>query len=319
MPAYDFCVGFDEDGLPPARRELAGGGRGRARERESDFLDPRRLTGLIEDRFGPSCTPCPAVAGQSNCDERPFYAATGSNGLPNERGPAKIEHVIESRFRLLLIFRHEARMTEADASGVDKARRERRVSRMELACRHAAGNYLFEQQVHAMVVRAHGRPVFGHRGFDQLVQLSVQHVLFVKCLFDGRDQVSHSLEGGAARHDDFSSLGFDLAEEFHADSLVDFGFCPEEAIDIRRRHAQLACYIGDRRLLETELPEEPFRYFDYQATRIPSLGFFFSGGFSFSSHVLIIPSSIGGTMILARVRRFPQMGLETDILFLSVT
>ena len=62
-----------------------------------------------------------------------------------------------------------------------------------------------------------------------------------------------------------------------------------------------------------------FRYFDYQATRIPSLGFFFSCGFSFSSHVLIFPSSIGGTMILARVRRFPQMGLETDILFLSVT
>jgi hypothetical protein len=26
--------------------------------------------------------------------------------LPDERGPAKIEHVIESRFRLLLIFRH---------------------------------------------------------------------------------------------------------------------------------------------------------------------------------------------------------------------
>jgi hypothetical protein len=64
---YDFCVGFDEDGLPPARRELAGGGRGRARERESDFLDPRRLTGLIEDRFGRHAPPA-AAAGQSYCD-----------------------------------------------------------------------------------------------------------------------------------------------------------------------------------------------------------------------------------------------------------
>jgi hypothetical protein len=272
---------------------------------------------LIEDRFGRHAPPA-AAAGQSFCDGNvPFYAATGSNGLPSERGPAKIEHVIESWFRLVLIFRHEERMTEADASGVDKARRERRVSRLELACRHAAGDYLFENQGHAMVVRAHGRPIFGHRGFNQLVQLAIQHILFVKCLFDGRDQVSHSLEGGAARHGDFSSLGFDLAEEFHADSFVDFGFRPEEAIDIRRRHAQLACDIGNRRLLETELPEEPFRYFDNQATRIPSLGFFFSG-FSFSSHVLSVPSSIGGTLRFARVRRFPQMGLATDILFLNV-
>jgi len=71
------------------------------------------------------------------------------------------------------------------------------------------------------------------------------------------------------------------------------------------------------------LPEEPLRYFDNQATRILSLGFFFSAfsfrGFSFASHVLTIPSNFGGTMIFARVRRFPHMGLATDILFLNVT
>jgi hypothetical protein len=34
------------------------------------------------------------------------------------------------------------------------------------------------------------------------------------CLFDGRDQVVYSLDGGgAARHDDFPRLGFELAEE----------------------------------------------------------------------------------------------------------
>jgi len=38
--------------------------------------------------------------------ERPIRAATGSTGLPGERGQAKIEHVVESRLRLLLIFRH---------------------------------------------------------------------------------------------------------------------------------------------------------------------------------------------------------------------
>src|ERR1700724_2485708 len=161
-------------------------------------------------------------------------------------------------------------MTEADASGVDKACRERRVSRMELACRHATSDYLFKYLGHAMVVLSHDRPVFGHGGFDQLVQLAVEHVLFVMCLFDGRDQVAHSLEGSAARHGDFPRLGFDFSEEVHAYSRVDFGFRPEEAIDIRRRHAQLARDIGDRRLLEAELPEEPLRYFDNLATRILS-------------------------------------------------
>ena len=38
--------------------------------------------------------------------KRPFRAATGSNGHPDERSKAKIEHVVESRFRLLLVFRH---------------------------------------------------------------------------------------------------------------------------------------------------------------------------------------------------------------------
>src|ERR1700730_13584924 len=155
-------------------------------------------------------------------------------------------------------------MTEADASGVDKARRERRVSWMELACRHATGDYLFKHPDHAMIVLAHDRPVFGHSGFDQLVQLAVEHVLFVMCLFDGRDQIAHPMDGGAARRGDFSRLGFDLAEEVHADSRVDFGFRPEEAIDIPRRHVKLACDIGDRRLMEAELPEVSLRYFDNQ-------------------------------------------------------
>jgi hypothetical protein len=113
-------------------------------------------------------------------------------------------------------------MTEADASGVDKACRECRVSRMELAGRHASSDYLFEYPGHAMVVLARDRPVLGHSGFDQLVQLAVELVLFVICLFDGRDQVAQSLEGGAARCGDFSRLGFDLAEEVHADSRFDF-------------------------------------------------------------------------------------------------
>jgi hypothetical protein len=86
---------------------------------------------------------------------------------------------------------------------------------------------------------------------------------------------------------------------------------------------QLACDIGDRRFLKAELPEQPLRYFDNLAARILSPGFFISGfsfkGFSFGSHVLTIPSSIGGSMLFARARRFPQMGLETDILFLNVT
>ena len=74
------------------------------REWESDFLDPRRF-GLMEDRFRRplrlSRRPASLIV-----TEQSFRAATGSNGRPDERGQAKIEHVVESRFRLLLIFRH---------------------------------------------------------------------------------------------------------------------------------------------------------------------------------------------------------------------
>jgi hypothetical protein len=72
-----------------------------------DFLDPRRLTGLIEDRFRPRFMLRPPRRPASlMVTERPFRAATGSTGLPGERGQAKIEHVVESWLRLLLIFRH---------------------------------------------------------------------------------------------------------------------------------------------------------------------------------------------------------------------
>jgi hypothetical protein len=165
-------------------------------------------------------------------------------------------------------------MTEANARGVDKACGKRRVSRTELACRHATSDYLFKHPGHAMVVLAHDRPVFGHGGFDQLVQLAVGHIQFGVCLFDGRDQVAHSFGGGASRRGDFFRLGFDLAEDVHADSRVDFGFCREEAIDIGRGHVQLARDIGDRRLLEAELPEQALRYFDNLAMSILSLDSF---------------------------------------------
>ena len=78
---------------------------GRERERESEFLDPRRSTGLIEDRFRRHA-PLPQRPAGLIATERPVCAATASNGLPDERGPAKIEHVIESRFGLLIIFHH---------------------------------------------------------------------------------------------------------------------------------------------------------------------------------------------------------------------
>src|SRR3984893_9644188 len=191
-------------------------------------------------------------------------------------------------------------MTEANARGVDKACRERRVSWTELACRHATSDYLFKRPGHALVVLAHDRPVFGHGGFDQLVQLAVAHIQFGVCLFDGHDQVAHSLGGGASRRGDFSRLGFDLAQEVHADSRVDFGFRREEATDIRRRHAQLARDIGDRRLLEADLPEQALRCFDNLAVSILSLGFFFS------LHVSTIPPGISGTMAIARAWHFPQ-------------
>ena len=101
-----------------------------------------------------------------------------------ERGEAKIDHLVKDWPRLLLIFHHQAWMTEANARGVDEACRERRVSRMELACRHATRDYLFKNPGHALVVLAHDRPVFSYRGCDQLVQLAVGRIQFGVCLFD---------------------------------------------------------------------------------------------------------------------------------------
>ena len=38
--------------------------------------------------------------------EQSSRAATGSSGLPDERGKAKIDHLVQGGFRLLLIFHH---------------------------------------------------------------------------------------------------------------------------------------------------------------------------------------------------------------------
>src|ERR1700730_7453652 len=62
-------------------------------------------------------------------------------GVWHERGEAKIDHLVKDWLWLLLIFHHQAWMTEANAGGVDEACRERRVSRMELAYRHATRDY----------------------------------------------------------------------------------------------------------------------------------------------------------------------------------
>jgi hypothetical protein len=193
-------------------------------------------------------------------------------------------------------------MTEANARGVDEACRERCVSRMKLACRHATRDYLFKYLGHALVVLAHDRPVFSYRGCDQFVQLAVGRIQFGLCLFDGSDQVAHSLGGGASRRGDFFRLSLDPAENVQADRFVDFGFRREEAIDISRRHVQLARDIGDHRLLEADLPEQALRYFDNLAMSILFLGFFFSLHVSTST----IPPGISGTMAIARDWRFPQ-------------
>jgi len=61
---------------------------------------------------------------------------------------------------------------------------------------------------------------------------------------------------------------------------------------------QLACDIGDRRLLKSELPEQAFRYLDNQ---LMSVLFF---GFSFSPHISTILPNISATMVVARALRF---------------
>jgi hypothetical protein len=76
-------------------------------------------------------------------------------------------------------------------------------------CRHATRDYLFKYPGHALVVLAHDRPVFSCRGCDQFVQLAVGRIQFGVCLFDGSDQVAHSLGGGASRRGDFFHLSLD--------------------------------------------------------------------------------------------------------------
>jgi hypothetical protein len=64
---------------------------------------------------------------------------------------------------------------------------------------------------------------------------------------------------------------------------------------------QLACDIGDCRLLESDLPEQAFRCIDNQ---FRSILFF---GFSQSPTVLIILPNISLTMVMARSRHFPRI------------
>jgi hypothetical protein len=106
----------------------------------------------------------------------------------------------------------------------------------------------------------------------------------------------------------FFHLDLDLAEEVHADSLVDFRFRREEA-DIGRRQVQLAYNIGDGRLLKSDLPEQAFRYLDTQLMSV----FFFE--FFLRPHIPTILPNISVTMVVARALRFPQM--EACIILLT--
>jgi hypothetical protein len=59
--------------------------------------------------------------------------AAGSDRRLDKRRKAKSDHLVERRFRILLIFHDEARMAEPYASGVDEARRKCGISRRKLA------------------------------------------------------------------------------------------------------------------------------------------------------------------------------------------
>ena len=185
-----------------------------------------------------------------------------------KRRKAKTDHLVERRFRILLTFHDYAWLAEPDASAVDDARRKGGITYRKLARCHAAHDDLLQNRCHAFRVPQHDRPIFDYRRFNQIVQAAVHNVLFGVDLFDGSEQVAYSLRGGAARSSRLCRLGLDLAEEVHADSLVDFGFRREEAIDVGRRHVQFAGDIGNRRLLESHLLEQALRDFDNQFTSV---------------------------------------------------
>ena len=125
---------------------------------------------------------------------------------------------------------------------------------------------------------------------------------YIACdsLFDKPDQVTYSLSGGATGRRNFLRLGLDLAMEVHADGLIDFRFRREEAIDIGRRHMQFTRNVGDRRLLESDLPEQALRYLDNQLMSVLFLGF------SLRPHILTV--QISGTIVMARALGFAQIG-----------
>jgi hypothetical protein len=220
-------------------------------------------------------------------------AAAGSDRLPGKCHKTKTDHLVEGRFRLLFIFHDQARMAESEASGVDETCCKCGVSQRKLTRRHAARNDLLQNRSHAFIMPPHDRPIFGYRGFDQIMQLAVEHILLAVGLSDRPDQVAYSLRSGAAGRRNFFRLGLDLAKEVHADSLIDFRFRREETIDVGRRHVQFAGDIGNRRLLESDLSEQAFRDLDNQ---LMSVLFF---GFSFSPHILTIVPNISGTIVLA--------------------
>jgi hypothetical protein len=116
------------------------------------------------------------------------------------------------------------------------------------------------------------------------------------CRFDEPDQIAYSLHSGTAGCRNFSRLGLDLAEEVHADSLVDFRFRREEAIDVGGRHVQFMGDIDDRRLLKSDLPEQAFRGRDNPLTSV----LFFR--FSFNPYILAIRPPIEGQYPLHEFR-----------------
>jgi hypothetical protein len=156
--------------------------------------------------------------------------------LRGQRRKAETDHLVEGRLRILLEFHDQVRMAESEASGVDETCRKGRVSQRKLAGRHATRDDLLQNRSHAFIMPPHDRPFLAYRRVNQIVQLTVEHILFVVGLFDRPDQVAYSLRSVAAGRHNFSRLRLDPAKEDRADSLVDFRFRREIAIDVGRRH-----------------------------------------------------------------------------------
>ena len=108
---------------------------------------------------------------------------------------------------------------------------------------------------------ARDEPVLAERRLQQIMQFAIGEKAILVGRFDRGQQRAQSFARGFGLRDDGLAGGLNRGEQATGDRLVDLGLGREKPVNVGGRHAQFAGDVGDRRLFEADLSEQPLSNF----------------------------------------------------------